>query len=160
MKHELSVRQTVVIMTIILIIFLISVSNQYVSNYYYSFTTPNTQNIAILKSVFTSTAYQKNGFYTFYADNKGNDYVTNNTNPTPIVTNLKFLNISINNIWYVNRPILDFFQSAYVSSHGFIINKNVHIISDINISNGNIFSILPASIVESFVEFVRASYRS
>lgn len=88
--------------------------------------------IALIKPIFTSTAYY-DAFYTFYTKYGA---VTKTQN---ITSNLNLLNVTLVDRWGLSRPLYDFLSSQQVALCGVTIGKNLHLLSDVNVTQGALF---------------------
>jgi hypothetical protein len=94
----------------------------------------------VIKPVFTSTPYSQYAYGSFYAFYKAYRGATGN-----ITTHLNWLNTSVmsgmqySDGWGHTYPLYSFISSEAAKNCGLVLGQNVHIISDINVSDGGLF---------------------
>lgn len=89
--------------------------------------------IALVKPIFTSTAYS-DAFYNFYTKY---GTVPKNQNVT---SDLNSLNATLVDRWGLSRPLFDFLSSPQATRCGVTPGKNLQILSDVNVTQGALFS--------------------
>lgn len=89
--------------------------------------------MALIKPVFTSTAYS-DAFYVFYTKY---GTVPKNQNVT---SDLNLLNVTLVDRWGLSTALLDFLSSPQAGRCGVTLGKNLHILSDVNVTQGALFS--------------------
>ncbi len=102
---------------------------------------PSNFSVAVVKPIFTATPYSQYAYGSFYAFYKKYAGATGN-----ITTDLGWLNTSVksgtgyNSGWGHSLPIYDFLTSAAARSCGLVLGRNLHVVSDINVTDGALFS--------------------
>ena len=106
--------------------------------------------VAFVQPIFTSSAYQSNGFYAFYGLHSKNRLATGY-----VTKDLSSLNVSVINSWGAGSGLLSFIQT-YEGKHYF--GRNTPLLTDIDINNGALFSSNGSrkfdSVVVGFSEYV------
>jgi hypothetical protein len=90
--------------------------------------------IAVVKPVFTASAYQWNGFYNAY-NTLGSSKTTNEEK----LAALKDFQVRLSNSWGFSGAMANFVSSNAAKQCGLVLGKNVQIITDVDIANGTLF---------------------
>ena len=104
-------------------------------------TIPLNVSVAVVKPVFTATPYSQYASGSFYAFYKKYSKAVGN-----ITTDLQWLNTSVksglgyNQGWGHSDVLYDFLASAAAGRCGLVMGKNLHVISDMNVSSGDLLS--------------------
>jgi hypothetical protein len=88
--------------------------------------------IALVKPIFTASAYSTNGFYAFY---KKWGAAPPNQNVT---RDLNLLNVSISDDWGPSRTLFDFLSSSQSVQCGLVMGHNVQVLNDIDVTKGGL----------------------
>jgi hypothetical protein len=104
---------------------------------------PSTTRIAVIQPIFTATPYSQyiyGSFYAFYSKHASANLGAN------ITTDLKLLNTSIasgigfNFGWGHSYPLYSFLKSKQAQNCGVMMGKNAAVVSDINVTDGELFN--------------------
>jgi hypothetical protein len=90
-----------------------------------------TPRIAVIKPIFSATAYS-NAFYVFY-ERYGS------FNKTYIQTDLNLLNVTVKFGWGWSSQLYDFMRSDKARRHGLVLGETFTIIDEINVTDGGLF---------------------
>lgn len=102
---------------------------------------PMNTTVAAVVPVFTATPYSQYPYGSFYAFYKAYSKATNN-----ITSNLDWLSTSIKSGlafgdgWGHSAPLRSFLESPAAASCGLVMGKNLRVISDMNVSAGDLFN--------------------
>ncbi len=96
-----------------------------------SFTAARWLKIAVVKPVFTATAYSS--YYQFYAK-----YANIQPNTT-VTTDLNLLNASLVDDWGISTFLINFLNSTAARDYGLNFGKNLQALSDVDVHQGALF---------------------
>jgi hypothetical protein len=89
---------------------------------------------AVVKPVFTATAYRPGGFYDFYR-------MYGSLQPgTYVTTNLNMLTLNVTNDWGWSSGFGKFIASNYARNNGLVLGNNSFVVTDVDVNNGKLFN--------------------